>query len=69
MSAESDQQLRVWMRHIPEAKGSPVGDASDGYQALARIERGQLVLVMLDLDFPNVNGIESSSTCGRISHL
>jgi len=57
------------MRHIPEAKGSPVGDASDGYQALARIERGQLVLVMLDLDFPNVNGIESSSTCGRISHL
>ena len=69
MSAESDQQLRVWMRHIPEAEGSPREDASDGYQALARIERGQLVLVMLDLDLPNVNGIESSSTCGRIPHL
>jgi CheY-like chemotaxis protein len=57
------------MRHIPEAKGSPVGDASDGYQAVARIECGQLVLVMLDLDLPDVNGVESSSTCGCISHL
>jgi CheY-like chemotaxis protein len=57
------------MRHIPEPKGSHIEDASDGYQALARIERGQLVLVMLDLDLPNVNGLESSSTCGRISHL
>jgi DNA-binding response OmpR family regulator len=69
LSAESDQQLRVWMRHIPEAKGSHIGDASDRYQALARIERGQLVLVMLDFDLPNVNGVESSSTCGCISHL
>jgi DNA-binding response OmpR family regulator len=69
LSAEFDQQLRVWMHHIPEAKGSPREDASDGYQTLARIECGQLVLVMLDLDLPNVHGIESSSTCGRIPHL
>jgi CheY-like chemotaxis protein len=56
--AESDQQLRVGMRHILETKGYDVEEAGDGYEALARLERSQLALVVLDLYLPKVNGLE-----------
>lgn len=55
---DGDQQLRVWMRQILESKGYQVEEARDGYEALARIERGQLALVILDLHLPKVNGLE-----------
>ncbi len=47
--ASDELQLRGWLRHSLESKGYQVEEASDGYAALACIERGRLALVVLDL--------------------
>jgi DNA-binding response OmpR family regulator len=56
--AGDELQLRSWLRHLLESKGYQVEEASDGYAALACIERGRLALVVLDLSLPKVNGLE-----------
>ncbi len=55
---ENDLALRVWMCHILESMGYQVEAVGDGYEALARILRGHLVLVVLDLYLPKVNGLD-----------
>ena len=55
---ENDQQLRAWMRQVLESKGHQVEEVGDGYEALARILRGHLALVVLNLNLPKVNGLE-----------
>lgn len=55
---EGDQQHRMGMRQVLESKGYQVEEAGDGYEALARIERGRLALVVLALSLPKVNGLE-----------
>ncbi|TKB69067.1 MAG: response regulator [Nitrospira sp.] len=58
LGVEYDQQHRVGMRQVLEYKGYQVEEAGDGYAGLARIERGRLALVVLDLSLPKVNGLE-----------
>ncbi|MBK9947351.1 MAG: response regulator [Nitrospira sp.] len=55
---DDDQQVRLWLRQLLEAKGHTIEEAGDGYAALTYLERAEPALVVLDLFMPNVEGLE-----------
>lgn len=56
---EDDEDTRVTLRYILEAKGYDVAEAGDGRAALAWLENGSRpCLILLDLMMPVMSGLE-----------
>lgn len=55
---DDDQQMRTWLRQILESKGYRVQEASDGYEALASIERSEPSLMVVDIGLPKFSGLD-----------
>lgn len=57
--ADDDDAIRATLRFLLENEGYPVIEASDGTAALAALRASQAPLVVLiDLNMPEMNGIE-----------
>lgn len=56
---DDDELIRALARALLERAGMRVTEASNGSEALARLERGEeFSLVLLDLDMPRIGGME-----------
>jgi two-component system response regulator HydG len=56
--ADDDQGVRYTLRGMLEDAGYQVDEAADGEEALARLERGGIDLLISDLRMPRVDGLE-----------
>lgn len=62
---DDDLDIRLVIRTLLESRGVIVDTASDGEQALAKIQGFRPDLVLLDLMMPNMNGTEFVSEFRR----
>ena len=53
---DDDAHVREAVRVLLEGEGFPVATASDGAEAITRLEEGGISLVLLDLAMPGVDG-------------
>lgn len=60
--AEDNPVNRDYLRFFLEKAGHRVKLASDGYEALASLEKGDFDAVLMDIQMPGLDGIEATTT-------
>mgnify|MGYP001598826233 CR=1 FL=1 len=55
---DDEENIRLLYKEVLEEDGHKAEIAKDGEEALARIERGGIDLVILDIRMPGIDGIE-----------
>ena len=56
---DDEPNVRLMFRTTLEAAGDEVATVADGRAALDHLERGEVVLVLLDLQMPEMTGMET----------
>lgn len=57
--ADDNRQISGWLRAVLEAEGYRVSEAGDGREAMAAIEREGPDLMILDMNLPVQDGLET----------
>ena len=55
---DDETDLRTLLRHILTAQGYQTTDAEDGEEAIELIKRHKFDVALLDIQMPNINGIQ-----------
>lgn len=55
---DDEADLRTLLRHILTAQGYQITDAEDGEEAIELIKRQKFDIALLDIQMPNINGIQ-----------
>ncbi|MBI5476196.1 MAG: response regulator [Ignavibacteriales bacterium] len=55
---DDEPDLRTLLTHVLAAAGYEVAEASDGEEAIDKLKFGGFNIVLLDIQMPNVNGIQ-----------
>ncbi len=60
--ADDDVSFRTFIRRVlnKEFRGSVVGEAVDGFEAVRKAENLKPDLVLMDMDLPRLNGLEAT---------
>jgi len=55
---DDEADLRTLLHHILTAQGYQITDAADGEEAIELIKRQKFDIALLDIQMPNINGIQ-----------
>lgn len=59
MIVDDDEALRVTLQEILLDEGRDVISAKDGYQAIELASEGPLALILMDVQMPGINGVDT----------
>jgi two-component system KDP operon response regulator KdpE len=66
---DDDPQIRRMMRTILAAEGYEITDTWSGATAVEKLRSGKYDLVLLDINMPGINGIETCRMMRAVSNL
>jgi CheY-like chemotaxis protein len=69
MVVDDEKQVRRFLRMVLEEKGYQVVEASNGLDAMDNVQRERPDLILMDLNMPMLNGLETTRCIHKHSSL